>query len=109
MKTLPICVLFLSLAACGDDTSSSLNEAANQSDPAAAAVLRNEAAAADANGSEGSLSDPNSSAQQALQNAGDAAVAAPDGSNTATAAPVTGAKPHAANDPVPPPQVAPKD
>ena len=92
------------LFACGSNTSSKLEEAAEQSDPAAANVLLDQANAIEEQGDSGSLSDPNSPAQQALQAAGNAAAQA-----TPPAAqppgPATGAKPHAAGEPVPPPQV----
>ena len=92
------------LSACGSNTSSKLEEAAEQSDPAAANVLLDQANAIEEQGDSGSLSDPNSPAQQALEAAGNAAA------QTAPAqpqqpAPATGAKPHAAGEPVPPPQV----
>jgi membrane-bound lytic murein transglycosylase B len=66
---------FLALAACGgsqspaENTAEALEEAAEQSDPAAAAVLENEADAVREQGAGGA------SAQQALDKAGDAQAA----------------------------------
>ncbi len=60
------------LSACGSDTSSKLEEAAEQSDPAAANVLLDQANVIEQQGDGGSLSDPNSPAQQALEAAGNA-------------------------------------
>ncbi|WP_332811937.1 hypothetical protein [Sphingomonas sp.] len=92
------------LSACGSNTSSKLEEAAEQSDPAAANVLLDQANAIEQQGDSGSLSDPNSPAQQALEAAGNAA-----GQGTPAPShqpgPATGAKPHTAGEPVPPPQV----
>lgn len=92
------------LSACGSDTSSKLEEAAEQSDPAAANVLLDQANAIEGRGDSGSLSDPNSPAQQALEAAGNAAAQAPP-PQSQQPGPATGAKPHAAGEPVPPPQV----
>jgi hypothetical protein len=92
------------LSACGSNSSSKLEEAAEQSDPAAANVLLDQANALEGQGDSGSLSDPNSPAQQALEAAGNAAAqAAPPAPQQQ--GPATGAKPHAAGEPVPPPQV----
>jgi hypothetical protein len=75
----------LALAGCGDnssgDTADRLEEAANQSDPAAAAVLENAAEAADQQDDSSSLSEPGSLAQNALQQAGQAQTA--DGNGAA--------------------------
>jgi hypothetical protein len=92
------------LSACGSNASSKLEEAAEQSDPAAANVLLEQANVIDQQGDSGSLSDPNSPAQQALEQAGNAAAQATP-SHSQQPAPATGAKPHAAGDPVPPPNV----
>lgn len=76
MKRFPVVPIaaFLGLAACGgggqsqaENTAEALDQAAEQSDPAAAEVLEN---AADA------VREGNGSAQQALQNAGNAQAAA---------------------------------
>jgi predicted small lipoprotein YifL len=81
----------LTLAACGqkDPNAAALENAARQSTPEAAAVLENAA-------------ESGANVQDAMQAAGNAQ--APVSSNTA--APATGAKPHAPGDPVPPPQVS---
>jgi hypothetical protein len=92
------------LSACGGDTSSKLEQAAEQSDPAAANVLLDQANAIEGQGDSGSLSDPNSPAQQALEAAGNAA-AETTPSQPQQPGSATGAKPHAAGEPVPPPQV----
>ncbi|WP_216323712.1 hypothetical protein [Sphingomonas quercus] len=66
----------LALAACGKshDTAEALDNAAAQSDPAAAAALNDQAEAIRNDGATGDLSAPNSTAQNALQAAGNAAV-----------------------------------
>lgn len=68
----------LALAACGkgEDTAKALDNAAAQSDPAAAAALNNQAEAIRDSDSDvdGDLSAPNSAAQNALQAAGNAAI-----------------------------------
>jgi hypothetical protein len=92
------------LSACGSNSSSKLKEAAEQSDPAAANVLLDQANFVDRQGDSGSLSDPNSPAQQALEAAGNAAAQATP-PPPQQPGPATGAKPHAAGDPVPPPNV----
>jgi hypothetical protein len=92
MKRVPLALAapLLALAGCGqdgaaDNNAAALERAADQSTPEAADILRN---AADAGGN----------VQEALQAAGNA--------QTATKAPPQqGAKPHAAGDPVPPPQI----
>ena len=65
----------LSLAACskGDQQADALDRAASQSDPAAAAELRNQADAIRDGGGGSNVADPNSPAQNALQSAGNAA------------------------------------
>ncbi|MDB5698344.1 MAG: hypothetical protein JWN69_1148 [Alphaproteobacteria bacterium] len=92
------------LPACGGDSSSKLREAAEQSDPAAANVLLDEANAIDERGSSGSLSDPNSPAQKALEQAGAVTASAAPPPPQEPPPPV-GAKPHGSRDPVPPPKV----
>lgn len=81
----------LALAACGqnsaaDNNSAALEQAAEQSTPEAADVLRNAAE----NGAD---------VQEAMQAAGNAQAAAE------AAPPAQGAKPHAPGDPVPPPKI----
>lgn len=93
------------LSACGSNSSSKLQEAAEQSDPAAANVLLDQANVVDQQDDSGSLSDPNSPAQQALEAAGNAAAQAGP-AQPQEPAPATGAKPHAAGDPIPPPNVS---
>ncbi|WP_420138853.1 hypothetical protein [Sphingomonas sp.] len=87
----PILALCLALAACGsgstgagptNDQAGALDNAAQQSDPAAAAELRNQADDLRAEGTEGNVADPNSRAQQALQSAGNAAAANPANATT---------------------------
>ena len=95
----------IALAACGGqhspagNSAEALEQAAEQSDPAAAAVLEN---AADAM-REGNVQDP-AAAQQALEQAGQAQVQAGGGGQPQKAPDPAGAKPHAPGDPVPPPQ-----
>jgi hypothetical protein len=88
------------VAACSqtpaENTADQLEEAAEQSDPAAAAVLENRA---------DQVLEQNSTApaQGALEAAGNAQVG---GTNAGTMAPpAQQAKPHAPGDPVPPPKV----
>lgn len=57
----------------GNDQAGALDNAATQSDPAAAAELREQADAIRNSGSEADMADPNSPAQNALQSAGAAA------------------------------------
>jgi hypothetical protein len=82
LRTMPLIATCLFLAACNhgsdqaaqtNDQAGALDNAAQQSDPAAAPVLRNEAEDLRGNGSEANLSDPNSPAQNALEAAGKAA------------------------------------
>lgn len=88
MRQVPLAfAAVLTLASCGDKTADRLDAAANQSDPAAAAVLRNEAAAASGGVSDTNLSAPDGDAQQALANAGEAASATPPMPQPATDAP----------------------
>jgi hypothetical protein len=88
----------LALCACSqspaEQNATALEDAAEQSDPAAAGVLENAADAA----REGA----NVNVQDAMQAAGNAQSAA---GNAAAAPPSQGAKPHAPGDPVPPPQI----
>ena len=73
-----VLALALVLAACGrptpaDNAADQLENAAEQSDPAAAAVLDNEADAIRDNGAAvGGSSDPDGPVQQAMKNAGEA-------------------------------------
>ena len=98
----PITALLL-LAAChgNNGQASALDHAADQSDPAAADALRNQADAIRARGTDTNSADANSPAQAALANAGAAA------SRPAASAGVTppsdgrGAAPHKAGQPVP--------
>lgn len=105
----------LPLAACGgaETPSEKLEEAAEQSDPAAAAVLENAADRIEDMNAVQPVGEPGSAAQQAMQEAGDAqarTVQQPGQAGTELDASVTGAgaKPHQAGDPVPPPQVEPE-
>jgi hypothetical protein len=106
----------LALAACGSsdpasNTAERLQEAAEQSDPAAAEVLENAAAQIDDQNAAAPAGAPGSAAQEALEAAGNAQAATVQtgGGNTATPGPPPGAKPHAPGDPVPPPKVTPDD
>jgi ribosomal protein L12E/L44/L45/RPP1/RPP2 len=91
MKRVPLALAVpLMLVGCGqdgtaDNNAAALERAAEQSTPEAADILRN---AADGGGN----------VQEALQEAGNAQAAS-------KAPPQQGAKPHAAGDPVPPPQI----
>jgi N-acetylglucosamine kinase-like BadF-type ATPase len=78
-----------------DNAAAQLDNAAVQSDPAAAEILEN---AADRLRDDDSDANAAASAQNALSEAGSAQSAPSEGSTTQ-------AKPHAAGDPVPPPQV----
>ena len=87
MALLATCLL---LAACSssndraapaDTQANALDNAAQQSDPAAAAELQNQADAIRNSGSDANVADPNSPAQNALQSAG--AAATENGSNAA--------------------------
>jgi hypothetical protein len=97
----------LSLAACGgqsqaENTASALEEAAEQSTPAAAAVLENAADEIREQNVTAPIGQPGSPGQKAMEAAGNAQVKA----KAAPAAPPSqGAKPHAKGDPVPPPKV----
>lgn len=70
---LPLVAMAALLPGCGNSQAEQLNEAANQSDAAAAQVLQNEAAAID-NGA-----DPGN-AQQVLEDAGNAQIGTPPAS-----------------------------
>lgn len=101
----PALLLALALAACGggaqdpvENTADQLEQAAEQSDPAAAAVLEN---AADDVREQNSVAP----ADEALEKAGNAAAATAARPQRQPAPPSQGAKPHAAGDPVPPPKV----
>ncbi|HEX8514022.1 MAG TPA: hypothetical protein VF688_13065 [Allosphingosinicella sp.] len=92
MKRVPMALAapLLLLAGCGqdgaaDNNAAALERAAEQSTPEAADILRN---AADSGGN----------VQEAMQAAGNAQA-------PTEAPPQQGAKPHAAGDPVPPPQI----
>jgi hypothetical protein len=67
-----ISVACMLVAGCsrGDRQADALDRAANQSTPAAAAELHNQAAEIRESGSDSNLADPNSPAQNALQAAG---------------------------------------
>ena len=101
MKQLAPLIALIGLAACGggetavENTAAQLENAAEQSDPAAAAVLEN---AAD------QVLEQNSTApaQGALEAAGNAQAPRPQGPQAAP--PSRQAKPHAPGDPVPPPK-----
>ena len=101
MKPLAPALAFAALAACGggsnqvENTAAQLENAADQSDPAAAAVLDN---AADQVLEQNSVAP----AHGALEAAGNAQVQRPVGQ---TPPPAQQAKPHAPGDPVPPPKV----
>ncbi len=96
MKVAPaLLALLVSVGACGGQEATSnsagqLDEAAAQSDPAAAAAMEN-------------AIDNGANAQEALE-AGGNAQAATVPQPTTTPERATGAKPHAPGDPVPPPQ-----
>jgi hypothetical protein len=95
MRILLLALPALILAGCGRNDAAAndaaaLEDAAEQSTPEAAEVLRN---AADAGGN----------VQDAMQAAGNAQA----GGGSQGAPPSRGAKPHAPGDPVPPPQVGP--
>jgi hypothetical protein len=100
-RTALILAAAVTLAACGgpdnavENTAASLDNAAEQSDPAAAAVLENRA---------DQVLEQNSTApaQGALEAAGNAQAS---GNAGPMAPPAQQAKPHAAGDPVPPPKV----
>ena len=90
----------------GASQADQLDNAANQADPAAANVMRNEAGQIRENGSDANLSAPSSPVQSAMQNAGeaDANTATSNNMSPAPTSPQTQAKPHHAGDAVPPPQ-----
>ena len=94
----------LLLASChgNNGQAAALDRAAGQSDPAAAATLRNEADAIRANGTDTNSADPDAPAQAALAKAGSADVTHPAAS-TPTTPPSgePGAMPHKAGQPVP--------
>lgn len=86
MTRTPIAVLTLALlAACnqgadmngpvGEDPAASLDNAAKQADPAAAAVMRNQADAIRNGVAAGNLSDPDGAVQNAMEQAGQAQAA----------------------------------
>ncbi|HEX8379286.1 MAG TPA: hypothetical protein VF619_01905 [Allosphingosinicella sp.] len=95
MKKLPFALVApLILAACGQggaagNNADALEQAAEQSTPEAAEVLRNAA-------------DQGANVQEAMQAAGNAQAAA---GQPQSAPPHQGAKPHAPGDPVPPPKI----
>ena len=85
-RAIPFVAACLILSACGsngsqpaqgNDQAGALDNAALQSDPAAAAELRNQADDIRNSGADGNVADANSSAQDALQSAGNAAAANP--------------------------------
>ena len=76
---LPFLTLCLLATGCGrgEKQAAALDRAAEQSDPAAAAELRNQADAIRSSDSDANVADPNSPAQNALQTAGNAAARSP--------------------------------
>lgn len=95
MRPILAAAALLALSACGsggvdengpvgEGAVASLENAANQADPAAAAVMRNGAARIEAQGAAGNLSDPNGAVQNVMEQAGRAQVAA-SGNASATA------------------------
>ena len=90
----------------GASQADQLDKAANQADPAAADVMRNEADQIRENGSDANISAPSSPVQSAMQNAGEADANASTSNNISPppTSPQTQAKPHHAGDTVPPPQ-----
>lgn len=91
-KAILIGVACMAMAACskGDQQADALDQAASQSDPAAAAELHNQADAIRDGGDGSNVADPNSPAQNALQSAGNAAAAAPGQPGTRAVDPQTG-------------------
>jgi hypothetical protein len=104
--TIPLLALAFTLVACGggndqaEVTADSLENAAEQSDPAAAGVLENAADQVRETGSP-------AAAQGALEAAGNAQAATVAQGQSQTPPAQQGAKPHAPGDPVPPPKVQP--
>ncbi len=98
----PALAVLLLASACGggksasDQAADNLHAAADQSDPAAAAVLDN---AADAMQDAGDVGEVNATAQAALTEAGNAAAATTSAGGRAS--PDVQAKPHKAGEPVP--------
>ena len=112
----PALATLFALAACGSSTpaensAAALENAASQSDPAAAAVLENAADAVREQNSQLPPGAPGSPVQDALQDAGNAQAATvpqPQAQRQGQPAPPVGAKPHQPGDPVPPPKVEPQ-
>jgi Tfp pilus assembly protein PilP len=80
MRSVLVLIAALALTACGKSNSQAdqLDNAAKQSDPAAAAELHNQADfLREDKGSKTNISDPGSAAQNAMQAAGNAAAANP--------------------------------
>ena len=108
-RLLPLMIVVpLLTTAChsGASQADQLDNAANQADPAAAEVMRNEADQIRENGSDANLSAPSSPVQSAMQNAGEADANGAPSNNISPppTSPQTQAKPHRAGDTVPPPQ-----
>lgn len=111
-------VLSLALAACGganskaEQSADQLEKAADQSDPASAAVLENAADEIRATNNSEALGKPGSAAQVALDKAADASANTTGDTRTGSAAtssptmprPSRQAKQHQPGDPVPPPK-----
>lgn len=112
MRSLTLTVIAgtLALAACSkaDSQADALDNAADQADPAAATVMRNAADEIRENGTDANLSAPGSPVQDAMSNAGMAAVNGPEPASNAAAStppvPNRQAEPHRAGDPVPAPK-----
>lgn len=79
VRALSVIALALAVAACGkgNKAADALDNAAAQSEPAAATELHNQADEIRNSGSDDDVAAPNSSAQNAMQSAGDAASANP--------------------------------
>ena len=113
---LPAIAALFALAACGQSTpaensAEALENAASQSDPAAAAVLENAADEVREQNTQTPPGAPGSAAQNAMQEAGNAqaaTVAQSEAQPQGQPAPPVGAKPHQPGDPVPPPKIRPQ-
>ena len=111
----PALATLFALTACGSSTpaensAAALENAASQSDPAAAAVLENAADAVREQNVQVPAEAPGSPVQDALQDAGNAqAATVPQAEPQGQAAPPVGAKPHQPGEPVPPPKIRPPE
>lgn len=108
-RFVPALAAFVVLAACGtqesaEDVSDQLEEAAEQSDPAAAQVLENAADRIEEMEGVAPAGAPGSVAQDAMQRAGEAQLGNMAVGQQPTPEPLQ-AKPHRAGDPVPPPKI----